>query len=136
MTSSGYPRSSGQPGTAVERLASVGSRKPSVVVLVVEDDSEIAELIKLHLEDLPANVTVVSDGYEGLREARAGRFDLIVLDVRLPGRDGLEICQILRVEKIHPPILMVSARGSDADRIIGLQLGADDYLLAANLDEV
>ena len=131
MTSSGHPRSSGQPGTpipTVERLASVGSRNPSVNVLVVEDDSEIAELIKLHLEDLPARVTVASDGYEGLREARAGRFDLIVLDVRLPGRDGLEICQILRVEKIRSPILVVSARGSDADRIIGLQLGADDYL--------
>ena len=128
MTSSGYPRSSGHPGTTVERLASVGSRKRSVIVLVVEDDCEIAELIKLHLEDLPANVTIVSDGYEGLREARAGRFDLIVLDVRLPGRDGLEICQILRVEKIRSPILVVSARGSDADRIIGLQLGADDYL--------
>lgn len=123
------PRRSGTQAVPSPRsLSGVRPHSAPLNVLVVEDDSEIAELIKLHLEDLPARVTIASDGYEGLRKARAGRYDLIVLDIRLPGRDGLEICQILRVEKILAPILMVSARGTDVDRIVGLQLGADDFL--------
>lgn len=97
-------------------------------ILVVEDQSEIASLIMLHLEDLPGKVTAVSDGDAGLREARCGGYDLIVLDVRLPGCDGLSICQTLRAEGILTPILVVSAKGADVDRIVGLELGADDYL--------
>jgi DNA-binding response OmpR family regulator len=97
-------------------------------VLVIEDQIEIAELIKMHLEDLPGKVTAVLDGYEGLVEARSGRYDLIVLDIRLPRCDGLEICQTLRSEGILTPILVVSSKGADTDRILGLQLGADDFL--------
>lgn len=121
-------RAGTQPRLSPRPSAGVRPRSATHDVLVIEDDSEIAELIKLHLEDLPAKVTIASDGDEGLREARAGHYDLIVLDVRLPGRDGLEICQLLRVEKILTPILMVSARGTDVDRIVGLQLGADDFM--------
>lgn len=104
------------------------THRPKHQVLVVEDDSEIAELIKLHLEDVPARVTIATDGETGLREARGGHYDLIVLDVRLPVRDGLQVCQILRGEGVFTPILMVSARAGDVDRIVGLQLGADDFL--------
>lgn len=97
-------------------------------ILVVEDQSEIASLIRLHLEDLPGRVTVVSDGNAGLGEARCGGYHLIVLDVRLPGCDGLQVCQTLRAEGILTPILVASAKGADVDRIVGLELGADDYL--------
>lgn len=97
-------------------------------VLVIEDQMEIAELMKMHLEDLPGKVRIAGDGYEGLVEARSRRYNLIVLDIRLPGCDGLEICQTLRSEGVLAPILLVSAKGSDIDRIVGLQLGADDFL--------
>lgn len=104
--------------------------KPAAIprILVVEDQSEIAQLIRLHLEDLPGKVTSASDGVTALRKARAERFDLIVLDVRLPGCDGLEVCQTLRREGMFVPILIVSAKSTDVDRVIGLELGADDYL--------
>ena len=115
------PRSAGEVSEGGERAAQRS-------VLVIEDDAEIAGLIKLHLEDLPAGVTTVSDGCEGLLEARAARYDLIVLDIRLPGCDGLEICRVLRAERVLTPILIVSAKGADVDRIVGLQLGADDFL--------
>lgn len=97
-------------------------------VLVVEDDEEIAELIKVHLEDLPGKVTTVSDGEAGLSEALTGAYDLIVLDVRLPARSGLDVCQTLRAQGVLSPILVVSAKSADVDRIVGLELGADDYL--------
>lgn len=97
-------------------------------VLIVEDQSEIADLIRLHLEELPAKVTVASTGREGLAAARKRHHDLIVLDVRLPDSDGLDLCQMLRLEGVSTPILIVSAKGADVDRILGLQLGADDYL--------
>ncbi|OGA64221.1 MAG: hypothetical protein A3G81_25140 [Betaproteobacteria bacterium RIFCSPLOWO2_12_FULL_65_14] len=97
-------------------------------MLVIEDQAEIAELIKLHLEDLPGDVTIAPSGREGLKQARSGRHDLIVLDVRLPDANGLDICQTLRVEGVAAPIMVVSAKGTDVDRILGLELGADDYL--------
>ena len=97
-------------------------------VLVVEDDEDIAQLIKLHLEDLPGKVTTVSDGEAGLSKALTGAYDLVVLDVRLPGRSGLDVCQTLRAQGVLSPILVVSAKSADVDRIVGLELGADDYL--------
>lgn len=103
------------------------ARRP-YAVLVVEDQREIAELIALHLEDLPGKVKTVSSGRQGLVEARSKRYDLVVLDVRLPDCDGLDICRTLRAEGVAAPILIVSAKSADIDRILGLQLGADDYL--------
>ena len=97
-------------------------------ILVIEDQREIAQLIRLHLEGLPGKVTAISDGVEGLREARSGRYDLLVVDIRLPGCDGLQVCQALRAEGMLAPILIVSAKGADVDRIVGLEIGADDYL--------
>jgi DNA-binding response OmpR family regulator len=96
--------------------------------LVVEDDRDIAHLVELHLRDLGAEVTVVHDGAEGLELALAMTFDMVILDLMLPGLDGLEIARRLRAKPNYTPILMLTARSSDVDRIVGLELGADDYL--------
>ncbi len=97
-------------------------------ILVVEDERDIAELIALHLCDLPARVTQAHDGPEGLRLARDGAFDAMVLDLRLPGLGGLDVCRELRSGGSPLPILMLTARNSELERVLGLELGADDYL--------
>ena len=97
-------------------------------VLVIEDQQEIANLIKLHLKDLPCHVKLAFDGVTGLAEAEAKRYDLIILDLMLPGMDGLEICRRLRGKANYTPILMLTAKTSELDRVLGLELGADDYL--------
>lgn len=97
-------------------------------MLVVEDEPDVAQLIRLHLEDLPAQVAVAAEGMNGLEEARSERYDLIVLDVRLPLLNGLEICRYLRAAGNGVPLIIVSARASEAERVAGLELGADDYL--------
>jgi len=97
-------------------------------VLVVEDQQEIANLIRLHLEDLPCTVELAYDGLSGLAAAQKKNFDLIVLDLMLPGLDGLEVCRRLRARPPYTPIMMVTAKGSEFDRVLGLELGADDYL--------
>jgi DNA-binding response OmpR family regulator len=97
-------------------------------VLVVEDQKDIAELIGLHIRDLGHQVTCVHDGNKGLEEASSGQYDLVLLDVMLPGRDGLDIVRNLRMNKVHVPVLMLTARSTELDRVLGLELGADDYL--------
>ncbi len=97
-------------------------------ILVVEDERDIAELIALHLSDLPAQVTLAHDGQKGLELALSGHWDAIVLDLRLPGLNGLDLCRELRKQMTHVPILMLTARGGELDRVLGLELGADDYL--------
>ncbi len=97
-------------------------------LLVVEDERDIAELVAMHLSELPAQVTQVHDGAAGLRLATEQPWDAIVLDLRLPGLGGLDICRELRAQGKRTPILMLTARGSELDRVLGLELGADDYL--------
>lgn len=97
-------------------------------VLVVEDDRDIAHLLELHLRDLCSEVVQVFDGEAGLAEVQSQRFDLIILDLTLPGLDGLDVCRRLRAQKHYTPILMLTARSSEADRVLGLDVGADDYL--------
>lgn len=97
-------------------------------VLVIEDEPEIAKLIKLHLYDLFCETTIVHDGERGLAEAETKQFDLIVLDLMLPGKDGLEICRRLRTKPNYTPILMLTAKSTELDRVLGLEMGADDYL--------
>jgi two-component system, OmpR family, response regulator len=97
-------------------------------ILVVEDDRDIANLLKLHLSDLGYNVDLVHDGEQGLEAAGTGRYDLVVLDLMLPGVDGLSICRQLRSSDNPVPILMLTAKSSELDRVMGLELGADDYL--------
>ncbi|HMK91131.1 MAG TPA: response regulator [Methylocystis sp.] len=96
-------------------------------ILLVEDDAEIGELISRYLGDNQIGVTVVKSGAE-MDAALSGRpFDLVILDINLPGEDGLSICRRMRANSAQP-IIIVTARGEDVDKIIGLELGADDYL--------
>jgi len=97
-------------------------------ILVVEDNADLARLVSLHLRDLGCQVESVDDGATALARARAGDIDLIVLDLMLPGMDGLELCRQLRGERSYTPILMLTAKSSELDRVVGLEVGADDYL--------
>ena len=97
-------------------------------VLIVEDDPHIAELLRMHLCDDGFTVVHAADGNEGLRELEGGQWDALVLDVMLPGIDGLEICRRARAMARYTPIIIISARSSEVHRILGLELGADDYL--------
>jgi DNA-binding response OmpR family regulator len=106
----------------------VMAKEPARKILLVEDDRDISHLVKLHLEDEGYSVDIAADGSEGLAKAQEQAFDLVVLDLMLPGVDGLEICRRLRGETDYVPILMLTAKASEIDRIVGLELGADDYL--------
>ena len=97
-------------------------------VLVVEDDLDIAQLVQLHLRELHCTVKLALDGAFGLAEAEAKRFDLIILDLMLPGMDGLEVCRRLRSKTNYTPILMLTSKSTELDRVLGLEMGADDYL--------
>ncbi len=97
-------------------------------VLIVEDEPDIAELLALHLRDTCQKVVVAADGHEGLRLACARSWDLIILDLRLPGPDGLTICRALRRNQSYVPILMLTSKSAELDRVLGLELGADDYV--------
>lgn len=97
-------------------------------ILVIEDERDIAELIGLHLRDLGHDVVLCGDGAAGLEQALGRRWDLLVLDLRLPGIDGLEICRRVRLSGQYTPILMLTARSTEMDRVLGLETGADDYL--------
>ena len=96
-------------------------------ILIVEDDNEIAGIERDYLELAGFGVTIAEEGIEGMRLALTGDFDLILLDVMLPGLDGFEICRRIR-GKIDTPIMMVTARRSDIDKIRGLGFGADEYI--------
>jgi DNA-binding response OmpR family regulator len=97
-------------------------------VLVVEDEQDIAQLLCLHLADIDCDVTIAADGHEAMRQAFAREWDLVILDLRLPGPDGLSICRALRRESRYLPILMLTSKSSELDRVLGLELGADDYV--------
>jgi len=97
-------------------------------ILLVEDDPDIADLLALHLEDQGHTVDAVDDGDEGLDRALNRAYDLIILDIMLPGTDGFDICRRLRQEKTPTPILMVTAKSEEVDKVLGLELGADDYI--------
>lgn len=97
-------------------------------VLIIEDNRDIANLVQMNLRDLPTETDVAYNGREGLAIARQGDYNLVILDLMLPDLDGIEICRALRNEKNYLPILMLTARTSEVDRILGLEIGADDYL--------
>jgi len=97
-------------------------------VLIIEDNHDIAELVKLHLRDCDAEADIEHNGSAGLARARSQAYDLIILDLMLPGLDGLDICRRLRARRIYIPILMLTAKTSELDRVVGLEMGADDYL--------
>lgn len=97
-------------------------------VLIIEDNPDIAELVRIHLRDLTDRVDLAEAGPAGLAMARQHGYDLVILDLMLPGLDGLEVCRRLRTGRRYVPILMLTAKSSEMDRVIGLELGADDYL--------
>jgi len=97
-------------------------------VLVIEDEQDISQLVKLHLEDIGCEVRQAFDGIVGLAEAEAQQHDLIILDLKLPGLDGLEVCRKLRSRGHVSPILMLTSKSTEIDRVVGLEMGADDYL--------
>jgi len=97
-------------------------------ILIVEDDRDIAHLVELHLQDAGYRVEIACDGQTGLEQATAQQYDLVILDLSLPGVEGLEVCRRLRTQPRYPLILMLTARTSELDRILGLEIGADDYL--------
>ena len=111
--------------TWLEQVSSVAS----VRVLVVEDEARMARLVERALEEEGYAVDVVHDGQEGLWMATENPYAAIVLDVMLPGLDGFEVCRRIRAEEVWAPVLMLTARDAVGDRVKGLDVGADDYLV-------
>ena len=97
-------------------------------VLIVEDDKDIVALLKIHLNDLNCEVDFAYDGDEGLQKALDNPYELLILDIMLPGRDGMEICRTVRARNARVPILMLTAKSEEIDKVLGLEMGADDYL--------
>ncbi|MCR1767013.1 Sensory transduction protein regX3 [Burkholderia glumae] len=97
-------------------------------ILIVEDDADIANVLALHLRDERYEVVHCANGDDGLRRLEQGGWDALILDLMLPGVDGLEICRRARAMTRYTPIIIISARSSEVHRILGLELGADDYL--------
>jgi two-component system, OmpR family, alkaline phosphatase synthesis response regulator PhoP len=96
--------------------------------LIIEDDHDIANLVSIHLKDLGFEVDKSYDGKDGLLKVLNNSYRIIILDIRLPGLDGFEICKRIRLEKINTPILMLTSKSEEIDKIVGLEIGADDYI--------
>lgn len=97
-------------------------------VLIIEDDVNIVGLLVIHLRDLGCTIVSETNGQKGLLIARERQFDLIILDIMLPGLNGIEICRKLRQTDRHTPIMMLTSRSEEIDKVMGLETGADDYL--------
>jgi two-component system, OmpR family, alkaline phosphatase synthesis response regulator PhoP len=97
-------------------------------VLIIEDDKNISNLLQIHLKDLNCTVDIKNNGREGFEQASHFEYDLIILDVMLPEMDGINICQRLRALENYTPILMLTAKSEEFDKVLGLESGADDYL--------
>ncbi len=97
-------------------------------ILIIEDNRELARLLEMHLRDLSFKVDIALDGVTGVKKAEADTYHLVILDIMLPGLDGLEICKRLRSNSSYVPILMLTSKSSEMDRVVGLELGADDYV--------
>jgi len=97
-------------------------------ILVVEDNLDLAELLVMHLQDAGYVVQQTGDGRDALQQAGNNPVDLVILDLMLPGLDGLEVCRRLRARPDYLPILMLTARSTELDRVLGLEVGADDYV--------
>ncbi len=94
----------------------------------MEDEKDIADLVALHLNDACDDLVVARDGHEGMRLAMTESWSLVVLDLRLPGPDGLQICREIRRSRPYQAVLMLTSKSSELDRVLGLETGADDYL--------
>ncbi len=96
--------------------------------LIIEDDKDISELVAIHLADMDLEVDKAFDGKDGLMKALNNQYRFILLDLRLPLLDGFEICKRLRMEKVNTPILMLTSKSEEIDKVLGLEMGADDYI--------
>lgn len=96
--------------------------------LIIEDDPQLAELIQLQLSDINFKSSICYDGLSGLQEGKNAKYKIILLDLMLPGLDGLEICKNLRQDGIKTPIIMLTSKSEEIDKVIGLESGADDYM--------
>ena len=97
-------------------------------VLVIEDNPDIANLVMINLRGKHLQVDHAANGNTGLRMALTGEYQLVILDLMLPGMDGMDVCRAMRREKNYTPVLMLTAKTSELDRVLGLEVGADDYL--------
>lgn len=97
-------------------------------VLIIEDDPDISELISIHLSDMDFEINKSFDGKDGLLKALNNEYDFIILDIMLPKMDGIDVCKTIRMEKNDTPILMLTAKSEEVDKILGLEIGADDYM--------
>jgi DNA-binding response OmpR family regulator len=97
-------------------------------ILIIEDNRDLSRILLEHLHDLAFEVDLAHDGISGLTRVQASRFDLVILDLMLPGLDGMEICRHLRKKKYYTPIIMLTAKSAEMDKILGLETGADDYV--------
>lgn len=97
-------------------------------ILIIEDDPDIRELVGINVRDLGFELDTAADGISGLDKVMTNAYSLVILDLMLPGLDGMEICKKMRAVGDHTPILMLTARSQELDRVLGLELGADDYL--------
>jgi two-component system alkaline phosphatase synthesis response regulator PhoP len=112
-------------------------RKNNISILLVEDEENLQEALKLNLELEGYEITIASNGQEALSMITKEHFDLVILDVMLPELDGISVCETVRVSHPDLPILILSAKNSSADRVLGLKKGADDYLTKPfNLEEL
>lgn len=109
---------------ATPRLSSALKKK----ILIVEDDRDISSLVELHLREAGFEVEIIEDGKAGLLRASHPGIDLIILDIMLPSMDGLEVCRALRSSSVLTPILILTSRNAEADKVLSLEFGADDYL--------
>lgn len=98
-------------------------------ILIIEDERKLVDILKKALKNARYSVDAAFDGQEGLDKAMKNNYSLILLDIMLPKKDGFAVCKELRMHKIHTPIIMLTARGSAEDRVTGLDVGADDYLV-------
>ncbi|RKD91566.1 response regulator transcription factor [Mangrovibacterium diazotrophicum] len=96
--------------------------------LIIEDDKDISELIAIHLADMDLEVDKAFDGKDGLMKAMNNKYRFILLDIRLPQLDGFEVCKRLRMEKNNTPVLMITSKSEEIDKVLGLEIGADDYI--------
>lgn len=101
---------------------------PAKRILIIEDEQELAALVSRHLREQGFEVTAVARGDAGLRAAEGADFDLVLLDLMLPGMDGMQVCRRLRARGVQTPIVMVTARTTEVDKVLGLDMGADDYI--------
>ncbi|MFV2031720.1 MAG: response regulator transcription factor [Gammaproteobacteria bacterium] len=97
-------------------------------ILVIEDNHDIANLVMINLRGKQMHVDHAVDGETGLRKALSGKYQLVILDLMLPRIDGLDVCRQMRSEKVFTPVLMLTAKTAELDRVLGLEVGADDYL--------